>query len=805
MKKPDFEDLVEEFLEKCRAEENPDMEAFITAHPDHSEKLRELLPLVRDMEGLKKGTSNAERTPDTERTSDFGATEASGPADELPEGVIPALEDTDFQLLREIGRGGMGVVYEANQRSLSRKVAVKLLSRCLLSDARQRKQFEQESRVIAMLHHPNIVQIFGAGSETDFCYYAMELIDGRGLNHCKFKDLREIARIGAQTARALAYAHRCKVMHRDIKPANILLDAHREPYISDFGIACILPDSLITVEYSGDQSGTLRYMAPERLNSGVETFASDLYSLGATLYELVSNSPMLTADTAKEMVQKIRRGKIPPLKCSEPDLAAIIHKCLRFRPQDRYTSMDALADDLQRFLNYEPIRGVKVPIFRRLKLWIHRKPAVAVMSLVSLLCTAAFVAAMAVGIIRTSVALRRAEENARIADTVLMNVFEHVETQIPSQSGTRLLEELLPYYQNITQQRNPSPGKIAEAHEMIGMYALRAGNFALAESEFRQLSELRADAASQNRLADALRRQGKKSEADVLSRKIVKQYAKSKRFADRYEAVRALQSLASDDSLLPMENAPKSPELLQAFQIIQDLLKKDIKNPKYRYEYAVLLGSNPRQFQSQRIPGVEPNAITVLNFLAEEYPENYEYGLALVNIMYRKLTYSRRLRERDQEALTVALKMSDSLLGRFPNTQEVVTTVIRFRLEYINVLHFQRQESTAQREEERLLGMLEILCCGPEVPDIVHEVLIQSRLQRLEMALQTGNSQEIAHMTDDLELKLKQYSGPRQKEFTAQFSELKQRPSSRKKVPSPVIEPSHGRPSAHVPVMKRTK
>lgn len=786
MKTPDFEDLVEAFLEKCRAEENPDMGAFVAAHPEHAEKLRELLPLVREMEGLKKRTSDpenegdGERTSDPEVTSDFGVTTVPDPAEELAEGEIPALEDTDFQLLREIGRGGMGVVYEANQRSLNRKVAVKLLSRRLLAEVRLRKQFEQESRVIAMLHHPNIVQIFSAGSEADFCYYAMELIDGRGLNHCQFRDLREIARIGTQAARALAYAHRCKVMHRDIKPANILLDAHREPYISDFGIACILPDSLITAEYSGDQSGTLRYMAPERLNSGVETFASDLYSLGATLYELVSGSPMLTASTAKEMIQKIRRGKIPPLKCSEPDLAAIIHKCLRFRPQDRYASMDALANDLQRFLNYEPIRGAKVPVFRRLKLWIHRKPAVAVMSLVSALCTVAFVAAMAVGIIQTSLALRRAEENARIADTVLMNVFEHVETQIPSQSGTRLLEKLLPYYRNITQQRNPSPGKIAEAHEMIGMYALRAGNFELAESEFRQLAELRADAASQNRLADALRRQGKKTEADALSREIAKLYAKSKLPADRYEAVRALRALAFDASVLPTENAPESPELLQAFQIIQELLQQDLQNPKYRYEYAVLLGSNPRLFQSQRIPGVEPNAITVLNSLAAEAPENYEYGLALVNIMYRKLTYSRRVRERDQEALTVALKMSDSLLGRFPNTREVVAAVIRFRLEYVNTLRRDRQENTAQQESERLLGMLEILCCGPEVPDIVHEVLIQSHLKRLETVLRTGSSQKITRMTDDLEFRLKQYSGPRQKEFAAQFSELKQRPSGRK-------------------------
>ncbi len=198
--------------------------------------------------------------------------------------------NTDYRLIRKIGAGGMGEVFEATQVSLDRKVAVKVLSPSLTSDPAQREQFENEARVIAMLHHPNIVKIYNAGVCADRCYYAMELIDGKGLDRFRSSAPREIARLGLQAARALAYAHGCGVLHCDVKPANLLLDTHGEIHIGDFGLAFVLKDG------TGDKSsmsGTLRYMAPERLKHGIKSFAGDQYSFGVTLYELITQAPVL--------------------------------------------------------------------------------------------------------------------------------------------------------------------------------------------------------------------------------------------------------------------------------------------------------------------------------------------------------------------------------------------------------------------------------------------------------------------------------------------------------------------------------
>ena len=286
-----LEELVEQFLEQCRSGNAPEVSAFAAAHPGHASELLNLLPLVLEMEGL-----NAEIT----RRLPHQTSE------------VPELPDSDYRLIRRLGSGGTGVVFEALQLSLNRKVAVKLLSPLLLKDTARRGQFENEARVIAMLHHPNIVKVFGAGCSAERCYYAMEFIGGRGLDQCEFSDPREIARIGLQAVRALAYAHHCGILHRDIKPANLLLDEAREVHVSDFGLAFVLRGGGEIVEKEEARSGTLRYMSPERLAHGVNTFATDQYSLGATLYELVAKSPLLPERNPGELAKRICREPVPP-------------------------------------------------------------------------------------------------------------------------------------------------------------------------------------------------------------------------------------------------------------------------------------------------------------------------------------------------------------------------------------------------------------------------------------------------------------------------------------------------------------
>ena len=315
-------------------------------------------------------------------------------------------------------------VFEALQLSLNRKVALKLLSPLLLQDAAQRSLFEHEAHVIARLHHPNIVRIFSAACRPGCCYYAMELIEGKSLDGCEFSNPYEIARIGLQAARAIAYAHRCGILHRDIKPANLLLDEAGEVHVSDFGLAFLLQGRNEVIEKEGAQSGTLRYMSPERLVHGVNTFSSDQYAFGVTLYELVAKSPPFPGLAPEELMERICREPVPPLKCSEPDLAAIINKCVSFRPESRYRSMDELSEDLLHFLNHEPVGASSPSPARRLQLWMKRKPAVAVLSLAAALCAAAFVVALGAGYLQTASALKLAENNVKSKPFILKSIHD---------------------------------------------------------------------------------------------------------------------------------------------------------------------------------------------------------------------------------------------------------------------------------------------------------------------------------------------------------------------------------------------
>lgn len=418
---------------------------------------------------------------------------------------FPDLEGDDYRLIRRLGSGGMGVVFEALQLSLNRKVALKLLSPLLLQDAAQRSLFEHEAHVIARLHHPNIVRIFSAACRPGCCYYAMELIEGKSLDGCEFSNPYEIAHIGLQAARAIAYAHRCGILHRDIKPANLLLDEAGEVHVSDFGLAFLLQGRNEVIEKEGAQSGTLRYMSPERLVHGVNTFSSDQYAFGVTLYELVAKSPPFPGLAPEELMERICREPVPPLKCSEPDLAAIINKCVSFRPESRYRSMDELSEDLLHFLNHEPVGASSPSPARRLQLWMKRKPAVAVLSLAAALCAAAFVVALGAGYLQTASALKLAENNAAVADAALSQVFTRIAEQPPSQKNTQLLSALLPYYRMIARGKNLPESKVCEANAVIGECALRTGSYALAEEAFRNMMKFRKDAFPVNQLATALK------------------------------------------------------------------------------------------------------------------------------------------------------------------------------------------------------------------------------------------------------------------------------------------------------------
>ncbi len=305
--------------------------------------------------------------------------------------VPPDFGGTDWRLVRSIGKGSMGTVYEAEQISLARKVAIKVLPVAVSSSPSRRARFLREAQTLAMLHHPNIVKVYAAGTADGRLFYAMDMVQGNDLRNVKPADADEVAILGLSAAQALAYAHRCGVIHQDVKPANLLLDGKGNLHLADFGIAALLQGA----DYVNSSGGTHRYMAPEMQNGrGIASPASDQYALGVTLKEL--------ADGAKDI-------HLPQ------ELSAIFNKMTAPEPDARYHDMEEVADDLHRFLHHEPVRAQPPSPFRRFSLWTRRNPAAAIGAAVAALCLVGFILALAFGFVQSRRAL--AQTQAALAQT----------------------------------------------------------------------------------------------------------------------------------------------------------------------------------------------------------------------------------------------------------------------------------------------------------------------------------------------------------------------------------------------------
>lgn len=295
----------------------------------------------------------------------------------------------DYELLEEIGRGGMGVIYRARQVSLDRFVAVKTILTGPLASTDFAQRFQTEAHAAAVLDHPNIVPIYEVGDHQGQPFYSMRLVTGRNLaQEVKATGAmppRRAAEVLVTVSRAVHYAHQRGVLHRDLKPANILLDAEGTPHVTDFGLAKLLEqDDGLTLTQAA--LGTPNYMAPEQAEGDPSalTTAADVYSLGAILFELLTGRKLFTANTPLGTIHQAREQEPPKpsriLRTIPRDLDTICWKCLEKEPARRYSSAQALADDLERWLKGEPIRARRVGIVERVGLWCRRKPAMAGMA-----------------------------------------------------------------------------------------------------------------------------------------------------------------------------------------------------------------------------------------------------------------------------------------------------------------------------------------------------------------------------------------------------------------------------------------
>ena len=299
----------------------------------------------------------------------------------------PGLVLGDFRIGRELGRGGMGIVYLAEQVSLQRTVALKVLPFTSTLQERQIQRFKNEACAAAQLQHAHIVPVYSVGCENGLHYFAMKYIEGKTLEQV-LRDAPAVQWRGqalgwmAQAADALHYAHSKGVVHRDIKPSNLLIDAAGRLWVADFGLARVKADSSLTL--SGDLVGTLRYMSPEGVlgkRSGLDHRA-DIYSLGVTLYELLGSRPAFNGDDREQVLRKIALEEPPPLRQIDHsiprDLETIVHKAMAREPRDRYGTAREMAEDLRRHIDDRPVLARRRGVVQRAVRWSgKRKLAVA--------------------------------------------------------------------------------------------------------------------------------------------------------------------------------------------------------------------------------------------------------------------------------------------------------------------------------------------------------------------------------------------------------------------------------------------
>jgi Protein kinase domain len=379
--------------------EVPNRQELLDRHPEHADALR---AFFADLDRMDRVASPLRLA---------GGLEATG-ADANGHAAPPTVRYFgDYELLEEVARGGMGIVYKARQVSLNRLVALKMILAGSFASVRDIQRFRAEAEAAANLDHPHIVPIYEVGEHEGQQYYSMKFVEGTSLaNHPAGPPRREVGGL-VDVARAVHHAHQRGVLHRDLKPSNVLVDSQGTRLVADFGLAKRLAAGGGSFTETGQVLGTPKYMAPEQAAGRKDlTVAADVYSLGVILYERLTGQTPFTGDNVLTLLRRARESEPPRPSSIRPgldrDLETVLLKCLDKEPGRRYPSAEALADDLANWLAGRPIAARPVGQAERFWRWCRRNPAVASL-------TAAVALALVLGAV-VSGFFARAERRGRI-------------------------------------------------------------------------------------------------------------------------------------------------------------------------------------------------------------------------------------------------------------------------------------------------------------------------------------------------------------------------------------------------------
>jgi serine/threonine protein kinase/Tfp pilus assembly protein PilF len=722
-----------------------DEEALIAANPDLAAHLRTCLSGLHSLHKASVASN--------------GASEPLTPMEPAEKRL------GDYRILIEISRGGMGVVYEARQISLGRKVALKVLPFAALLDQKQIARFNHEAQAAAQLNHPNIVPIYAVGCERGVHYYSMKFIEGQAVDHAirELRDLAEssgppgspvatrfpdairredtgsaisaalainsrdyfrtVADLGIQAAEALHHAHQYGIIHRDVKPSNLLLDVQGKLWVTDFGLARLPEEAGLTK--TGDMLGTLQYMSPEQAGgkSSLIDPRTDVYSLGITLYELLTLRPAFEGGDRQELIGRIvedeptRPRRINP---SIPlDLETIVLKATAKNREERYATAQELADDLRRFREGMPTLARRPSLAGRITKWSrrHRKAvrasaAVAVTMVVGLI-VAIFLIVREQG--HTEEALKKSENNVVKAEKYFRQArqvvdrfgIRHAEqlAAVPGAEPLRqgLLGETLSYYQDFIKQADEDPSlradlattyfKMGAIREELGGARQALTAYRRAEALFKQMAAERpADgrhlaevAVCQNNIGWLLSQMGKTAEARAAYLDAI---ATQERLVAEHAAKNGDDARFRNDLALTYGNlglleqqtgdtAKAAQAFGQSLRIQEDLVRRYSDDTSYQSGLAV--GYNNLAYALSQSKGEDAQrcyqaAIEIQKKLASEHPRELGYARNLA-LSYNNLgALEAHLGQRDasKAAYREAIATQEQLVRKAP-------AVVQFR------------------------------------------------------------------------------------------------------------------------------